>query len=96
MKSKTKQRPSARKEKCSNAASSTTLPSSSANITDSHDDEIFAEPPSFSVNSTKSSRVPSVRPELAAQALLVPRGSRHDMMTLIANLIYYRNSYNFE
>ena len=76
MKSKTKQRPSARKENYS--ASSSALSSSYANLTNSHDDEIFAEPPSFSVQTTKSSRVLSVRPTLASQALLVPRGSRHD------------------
>ena len=76
MKSKTKQRPLTRKENPSNAASSSSVPSSSSNLKDYHDDEIFAEQPSFSVQTAKSSRVPSVRPTVAAQALLVPRGSR--------------------
>lgn len=77
MKNKTTQRTPVRKGNSSIAQSSSIVPSDSANFSDSREDEIFAEPTPSSVQN-KAQPVRSARPTLAAQALLVPRGSRHE------------------
>lgn len=76
MKNKVNQRPAVNKGTSSKTNSPKAIPSTTANKSDSRDDEIFAEPHSSSVQNVKNQRVQSVRPTLSAQAILIPRGSR--------------------